>query len=108
MTLQSNNQENSRALKISLQTGSPHIRRALYIAAMVAVKKSDKDECVNEVIRDYYQQKIKNKPKNQALGAVMNKLVRIIFSVLKSRRAFVLITPERHKKLYAAGLLPAA
>ncbi|HHV82434.1 MAG TPA: IS110 family transposase, partial [Tepidanaerobacter syntrophicus] len=52
------------------------------------------------VIYDYYQKKIKSKPKKQALGAVMNKLVRIIFSVLKNKHPFVMITPEEQIKLY--------
>jgi len=60
------------------------------------------------VIYDYYQKKTENKSKKQALGVVMNKLVRIIFSVLKNRRAFVMLTPEEHNRLYAAGLLQAA
>ncbi len=88
--------------------GSPYVRRALYIAATVAIRKSSKGKCVNEVIHEYYQEKIKYKARKQALGAVMNKLVRIIFSVLKNRRAFVLITPEQQKELHAAGNIPAA
>lgn len=51
---------------------------------------------------------MERKTKKQALGAVMNKLVRIIFSVLKNRKAFVMRTLEEHSKLYAAGLLQAA
>jgi len=38
----------------------------------------------------------------------MNKLVHIMFFVLKNKRTFILIVPEKHKKLYAAGKLPAA
>lgn len=88
--------------------GSPFARRALYLAAMVSVRDSKRAEYPNKVIHDYYNKKKKNKAKKQALGAVMNKLVRIIYSVLKNKRAFVMITPEEHNKLHAAGLLPAA
>jgi transposase len=88
--------------------GSPYVRRALYIAATVAIRKSSKGKCVNEVIYEYYQDKIKYKARKQALGAVMNKLVRIIFSVLKNERSFILITPVQQKELYAAGNMPAA
>ena len=88
--------------------GSPYARRALYLAALVSIRKNRNGDYVNRVIHDYYQKKIKNKTRKQALGAVMNKLVRIIFSVLKNRRPFVMITPEEHNKKYAAGLLPAA
>jgi len=80
--------------------GSAYIRKALYIAATISVRKDSKSRCVNPVIYDYYQKKIKSKPKKQALGAVMNKLVRIIFSVLKNKHPFVMITPEEQIKLY--------
>ncbi len=88
--------------------GSPYVRRALYLAATVAIRKSKTGKYENEVMYEYYQEKIKYKTRKQALGAVMNKLVRIIFSVLKNKRPFVLITPDQQKELYAAGKEPAA
>ncbi len=54
--------------------GSPYIRRALYIAATVAIRKNPNGSCINSVLHDYYQGKITSKPKKQALGAIMNKL----------------------------------
>ncbi len=53
--------------------GFPYVRRALYIAATVAIRKSSTGKCVNEVIHEYYQEKIKYKARKQALGAVMNQ-----------------------------------
>ncbi len=88
--------------------GSPYARRALYLAALVSVRKNKSGDYVNKVIHDYYQKKLKNKTKSQALGAVMNKLVRIVYSILKNKKTFIMITPEEHNKMYAAGLLPAA
>jgi len=88
--------------------GSIYIRKALYIAATISVRKDSKGRCVNPVIYDYYQRKIQSKPRKQALGAVMNKLVRIIFSVLKNKRPFILITPEEQVELYHSKLKKAA
>lgn len=89
--------------------GSPFARRALYLAALVSVRGGgEKEEYPNKVVYDYYHKKIKSKAKKQALGAVMNKLVRIIYSVLTNKRDFFMITPEEHNRLYAAGMLPAA
>lgn len=88
--------------------GSPYLRRAIYIAAVVAVRQDAKGKCVNPVLNDYYQQKIRSKPKKQALGAVMNKLLRIIFSVLKNQKPFVLITAEEQKALYRQEQLKVA
>lgn len=87
--------------------GSPYIRRALYIAATVAIRKDNKGNCVNQVIHDYYQNKTASKAKKQALGAIMNKLVRIIYSVLKNQKPFVLITPEEQQELHRQLILAA-
>lgn len=88
--------------------GSPYIRKALYIAAIISVRKAPNGTCVNPVIYDYYQEKIKFKSRKQVLGAVMNKLVRIIFSVLKNNRPFVLITPEEQVALYHSKISKVA
>lgn len=77
--------------------GSPYLRRALYIAATVTIRKAPNGSFVNSVLYDYYKEKTKSKAKKQALGAVMNKLLHIIFSVLKNQKPFVLITPEEQR-----------
>lgn len=88
--------------------GSPFLRRALYIAATVAIRKASNGNCVNPVLRDYYEHKTRAKAKKQALGAIMNKLVHIIFSVLKNRTPFVLITAEEQRARFGKKLLQAA
>ncbi|XER08599.1 hypothetical protein SRRS_42140 [Sporomusa rhizae] len=79
--------------------GSPFIRKALYIAATVVIRQG-----VNSVLLSYYQQKVQTKAKKQALGAIMNKLIRIIYSVLKNEKPFELITPEEQEKRYKNAL----
>lgn len=88
--------------------GSSYIRKALYIAATAAIRKYSNGKCINQVMHDYYQKKIQSKPKKLALGAVMNKLVRIIFSVLKNKHDFVLITPEEQVKMHRSNMKIAA
>lgn len=88
--------------------GSPFLRHALYIAATTSIRKELKGSQVNSVIYEYYQRKIETKTKKQALGAVMNKLLRIIFSVLKSKQSFRLITPEQQIEMYQKILQKAA
>jgi len=88
--------------------GSPFIRHALYIAATTSVRKESKGSQVNSVIYDYYTRKIETKTKKQALGAVMNKLIRIIFSVLKNKQPFTLITPDQQVELYQKARQKAA
>ncbi len=84
--------------------GSIYIRKALYMAAVIAIRKNPNGTYVNKVIYDYYHKKIQSKPRKKVLGAVMNKLVRIIFSVLKNQHTFVLITPEEQVKMYRSNM----
>jgi hypothetical protein len=88
--------------------GSPFLRRALYIAATTAIRKAPNGSFVNSVIYDYYQKKIESKPRKQALGAIMNKLLRIVFSVLKNKQPFRLITSEQQVELYQMSRKKAA
>jgi transposase len=84
--------------------GSIYIRKALYMAAAVAIRKNPNGSYTNKIIYDYYQKKIQSKAKKQALGAVMNKLARIIFSVLKNQHPYVVITPEEQVKMYQQNM----
>jgi transposase len=62
--------------------GSSLIRKALYLPAMAA-KKS------NPNLKEFYERLLKaGKCKMSALGAVMRKLLHIVFGVLKSNRPF--------------------
>jgi transposase len=79
--------------------GSPYIRKALYIAATISVKHKD-EKYTNQVMYEYYHKKTQSKAKKQALGAVMNKLARIIFSILKNDHEFISITPEQQVRMY--------
>jgi transposase len=88
--------------------GSSYVRRALYLAATVAIRKQSKGTFVNQVLHDYYQGKIQFKAKKQVLGAIMNKLVRIIFSVLKNKQQFTLITPQEQIEKYRSHIKKAA
>ena len=85
--------------KIS-KRGSPFLRRALYLAATTAIRKDTKGRLVNPVIYEYYHEKVLYKPKKLALGAVMNKLVRIIYSVLKNMQSFHLISSAEQVELH--------
>lgn len=80
--------------------GSPFVRKALYIAATVVIRQSVTGTFVNPVLHTYYQHKIQTKPKKQALGAIMNKMTRIIYSVLKQGKPFELITPQEQEERY--------
>ncbi len=88
--------------------GSPFLRHALYIAATTSVRKESKGSQVNSVIYEYYTHKVETKARKQALGAVMNKLLRIIFSVLKNKQPFRLITPDQQVEMHQKAQQKAA
>jgi len=50
----------------------------------------------NPVLRAYYDEKCKSKPKMVALSAVIHKLCNIIFAILRDNKPFEIITPLQH------------
>jgi transposase len=65
--------------------GSPYLRRALYLASVVAVTGKNPDP----VLQAFYQKKMaEGKHHSTCIGAVSRKLCYIIFSVLKENRPF--------------------
>lgn len=67
--------------------GSPYLRRALWLAAIVAVNHDD-------AIRYAFQQKLNaGKHYSQAMGFVCHKLLNIIFVVLKNNIDYVPVFP---------------
>jgi transposase len=79
--------------------GSSYLRRVLYIAALNSISTKQSGELNNPVLHEYYHKKIISKPKMSAIGAVMHKLVYIIFAVLRDGKPFEIRTPEEHAKM---------
>jgi transposase len=79
--------------------GSRLLRRVLFTTALANVRKKRNGKEHNPVLYEYYRKKCASKPKKVALGAVMHKLVAIIFAVLRDRKPFVLRSPEEHAKM---------
>jgi transposase len=64
------------------KTGDQKLRRALYMPALVAVR-------YNPVLKEFYERLTGNgKSKMAALGAVMRKLLHIVYGILKSGKPF--------------------
>lgn len=79
--------------------GSRLLRRVLFTTALANIRTKRNGEKTNSVIHEFYHQKCINKAKKVALGAVMRKLVNIIFAVLRDKKPFELRTPEKHQSL---------
>ncbi|WAM35847.1 IS110 family transposase [Caldicellulosiruptor acetigenus] len=76
--------------------GSKILRRILFTIALANIRTKRNSEPCNPVLLEYYQKKCQQKPKKVALGAVMRKLICIIFAVMRDRKPFELRTPEKH------------
>jgi transposase len=82
--------------------GSRLLRRVLFTTALANIRSKRNSEACNPVLMDFYKKKSQAKPKKVALGAVMHKLVYIIFAVLRDRKPFELRTPEEHARTLIA------
>lgn len=87
--------------------GSRFLRRVIFTAALANIRKKSNGQEYNPVLYEYYRKKCVSKPKKVALGAVMHKLVSIIFAVLRDRKPFVLRKPEEHAEMLKAKNLAA-
>ncbi|EDP24855.1 IS110 family RNA-guided transposase [Parvimonas micra] len=87
--------------------GSRLLRRVIFTTALANVRSKRNGNKTNPVIYEFYQKKCMNKPKKVALGAVMRKLVNIIFAVMRDEKPFELRTPEEHKELLLTRSLVA-
>ena len=94
-------------LKMS-KRGSPFARRCIYVLALQSVSLRVNGTPKNPVLRAYYEEKCRSRPKMTALGAVMHKVCNIIFAVLRDEKPFSLITPEEHRAAYIAQRKEAA
>jgi transposase len=79
--------------------GSSLLRRVLFIVALANIRKMSNGDKYNPVLYDFYHNKCVSKPKMVALGAIMRKLVLIIYAVLRDKKPFELRNPEEHAKM---------
>lgn len=82
--------------------GSRLLRRVLFTIALANIRTKRNGKACNPVLLQFYKQKCQSKPKKVALGAVMRKLVCVIFAVLRDRKPYQLRTPEEHAKMLEA------
>jgi endonuclease III len=102
---QSGNFEGTRN-KMS-KRGAKLLRRVIFTIALVNVSKKCNGKLHNPVLHEFYKSKCKSKPKMVAMGAVMHKLVYIIYAVIRDKKPFVLRPPEEHARMLKAKALTA-
>ena len=75
-------------------------RRALYAAALASIRTKRNGEAMNPVLLKYYQENLKGKKPKVALVAVMHKLIKYIFAVLKNQQEFQIRDPKLHQQMF--------
>lgn len=88
----SNNKMSKRASSIA--------RRVIHIIALVSIGKTKSGSFNNPVLRQYYDDKCKSKPKKVALGAICHKVCNIIFAILRDDKPFYVISKDEHIREY--------
>lgn len=86
-------------VKIS-KRGTRFGRRALYAVALASIRSKRNGESINPVLLKYYQENLKGKKAKVALVAIMHKLIKYIFAVLKNQEAYQLRDPKLHQRMY--------
>ena len=82
--------------------GSSVARRVIHTLTLQSIAISRTGTAKNPVLRKYYLEKCKSKPKLVAMGAVSHKVCNIIFAMLRDKKPFAIITPQEHISQYAA------
>lgn len=75
-------------------------RRALYAAALASIRTKRNGQAINPVLLKYYQENLKGKKPKVALVAVMHKLIKYIFAVLKNQQEFQIREPKLHQQMF--------
>ena len=88
--------------------GSRIARRVLFRVVLACIRNKRNGEATNPVLRAYYDQKLLQKSKKSAIGAIMRKVTNILFAVLRNQQPFVLKTPKQHILEYQNKLEIAA
>lgn len=85
--------------KIS-KRGSNFARRALYAVALASVRNSKTGHPINPVLQSYYKQNMTGKAKKVGLVAVMHKIVKYIFAVLRDQTPYEVREPKIHSQMH--------
>lgn len=75
-------------------------RRALYAVALASIRTKRNGQAMNPVLLKYFQENLKGKKPKVALVAVMHKLIKYIFAVLKTQQEFQVRDPKLHQQMY--------
>lgn len=83
-------------------------RKVLYAVVLTSIRNKRNGEPNNSVLQQYYKENLKGKAKKVAFIAVIHKLIKYIFSVLKKQTPFEIRDPKLHNQMYLKNASLAA
>jgi transposase len=75
-------------------------RRALYAVALSSIRTKRNGEATNKVLLKYYQENLKGKKSKVGLVAIMHKLIKYLFAVLRNQQEYQVRDPKLHQKMF--------
>jgi transposase len=75
-------------------------RRALYAVALASIRMKRNGEATNPVLLKYYEENLKGKKAKVALVAVMHKLIKYLFAVLRNQQEYQIRDPKLHQRMF--------
>lgn len=79
-------------------------RRALYAVALASIRTKRNGEAMNEILLKYYQENLKGKKAKVALVAIMHKLIKYLFAVLRDQQQYQVRDPKLHQKMFLENI----
>ena len=83
-------------------------RRALYAVALACIRKTKKGIPINSVLYDYKNNNLNGKKKKVTLGAIMHKILKYIFSILRDQKPYEFREPKIHNQMFLTNSVKKA
>ncbi|HCJ56118.1 MAG TPA: IS110 family transposase, partial [Clostridiaceae bacterium] len=61
-------------------------------------------EAMNQILLKYYQENLKGKKAKVALVAIMHKLIKYLFAVLRDQQEYQMRDPKLHQKMFLENI----
>lgn len=72
----------------------------MYAVALASIRCKCNGDSTNSVLLNYYKNNMSGKSKKVGLVAIMHKLMKYIFSVLRTQTPYEIRTPLEYHKIY--------
>jgi len=83
-------------------------RRALYAVALACTRKTKKGIPLNSILFNYKNSNLNGKKKKVALGAIMHKILKYIFAILRDQKPYEFREAKIHNQMFLTNLVKKA